>query len=316
VSAATAADATGVLLTPTGVVAPVLATNGEDYTVRTPCGEEATLTEGTFIERARIVVDAGHGGSESGAVGRGITEKHLNLDVAELVVERLEDLGISAQLTRTWDYRLPIKTRADIAAALAPDLFISVHHNGGALRPSSRPGTEVFYAEGIAESQRAARIMYEEMVDALDDYNASWVSTVNEGASLRLREDGADLYGIHRFSEGIPSIITEFVYLSNPSEAALMRQREIQELEADTIVKAVLRWWWTNDQGGTRGREFVDSSSSGTGGFDDCVDPPLVLNSALAARESTLAAQQAALTQKAARALTPALFLATDPAVD
>ncbi|NNC80729.1 MAG: N-acetylmuramoyl-L-alanine amidase [Acidimicrobiales bacterium] len=316
VDPAVEANATGVLVTPTGVVAPVLGVDGNDYTVLTPCGAEATLSEGTFVERARVVIDAGHGGSESGAVGVGITEKNLNLVVAELVVEKLESLGISAQLTRTWDYRVPIKTRADIAAALAPDIFVSVHHNGGARRASVRPGTEVFYAEGMPESERAARIMYEEMVDALDDYSANWVSTVNEGASLRLREEGDDLYGIHRYSPGIPSIITEFVYLSNPSEAALMRQVELQELEADTIVSALLRWWWTDEDGSSRGRQFVDSSSSGTGGFDGCADPPLVGNSPLARRESTLALQQAELGRQAARALTPALFLATDPAVD
>jgi len=95
-----------------------------------------------------------------------------------------------------------------------------------------------------------------------------------------------------------------------------MRQAELQELEADTIVSALLRWWWTDEDGSSRGRQFVDSSSSGTGGFDGCADPPLVLNSSLARRESTLALQQAELGRQAARALTPALFLATDPAVD
>ena len=246
------------------------------WEVLSPCGLDVTVGEGTFIPRARVVVDAGHGGSESGAYGgSGFSEKTLNLDVAERIVAKFNDMGIAAQLTRTSDYRIPIQTRADIATALAPDIFISVHHNGGATRRSSQPGTEVFYATGQPESRRLAAILHEDIVDMLSGFDAAWVSTVNQGASVRLREDRADLYGIHRYSPDINSVITEPFYLSNPSERSLMQRPGMADLEAQTIVDAMLRWWWTTDTGSTIGREFVDSSSSGTGGFDGCVDPRL-----------------------------------------
>ncbi len=306
-------QASGVLVSPTGVVMPVVGGRAGNWRVTTPCGATTRIGEGTFVEGARVVVDPGHGGSESGAWGPGILEKDLNLTVSELVVERLESLGISAQLTRTSDYRLPIRTRAEIATALAPDVFISVHHNGGATRPSSRPGTEVFYGVEKDESRRLAAIMYEEMVEALSPYDVAWVSTVSEGASLRLRDDGMDLYGIHRYSPDVNSVISEFLYLSNPPEARLMQQPGLVELEADTIVASLLRWWWTDDDGTTRGRQFTDSSSSGTGGFDGCVDPTLTLPEALFADPAGVESDSDEA--DSGFLLVPALFLRADPAL-
>lgn len=301
---------TGVVIAPSGVVVPVVGGRAGNWRVTTPCGATVRLDEGTFVDRARVVVDAGHGGSESGAWGGRITEKNLNLEVAELVVERFEELGISAQITRTFDYRVPIRTRAEIATALAPDVFISVHHNGGATRPSSRPGTEVFYGVDKPESRRLAAIMYEEMVSALTPYDVAWVSSVTEGSSLRLRDDGMDLYGIHRYSPDVNSIISEFVYLSNPPESQLMQLVGLPELEARTIVDSVLRWWWTEDEGTTRGRRFTDSSSSGTGGFDGCVDPPLLLP------RGTVASDDPPTEETLGDfLLLPALYLGVDPAV-
>lgn len=312
------AAASGVLVSPTGVVLPIAGGSEGNWRVVTPCGASARLSEATVVERARVVIDPGHGGSESGSTSGSLLEKHVNLAVAERVVSKLETLGITAQLTRTDDYRLPIKTRADIATALAPDVFLSLHHNGGATRRSTRPGTEVFYAEGRPESRRLAAVMYEEMVAAASQFDAQWVSTVSEGASLRLREDGSDLYGIHRFSPGIESIITEFLYLSNPSEGALMRRAEVIDVEAQSIVDGLLRWWFSSDAGTSRGREFTDSSSSGTGGFDGCVDP------ALTTRDKGFSVSRAEILTVAsgkipgpapAQSLMPALLLGTDPAI-
>ena len=312
--------ATGVAVSQSGVVVPIVGGEPGNLSVLTPCGVPTTIDEAFIIDRARVVIDPGHGGVESGAVGGGLQEKHVNLQVSEVVINKFEQLGISAELTRTGDYRVPIQTRADIATALAPDVFVSLHHNGGAVRRSSRPGTEVFYSEARPDSERLARIMYEELNAAASQFDANWVSTVNEGASLRLREDGRDLYGVHRFSPELDSVITEFLYLSNSSEAALMRRDDVIEAEAQAIVDGVLRWWFTSDEGTTRGRQFVDASSTGTGGFDGCDDPDLNSGNAGYAditRGDVLANAAADLNAEAPVArLLPSLLLGADPAVD
>ncbi len=318
VDPAVAAAAKGVLKSPSGVIVPIQRGEPGNWVVTTPCGATTKLTEGTLVERARVVIDPGHGGSESGASSGSLREKNVNLEVAKRVVNKLRALGLTAELTRTEDYRVPIKTRADIATALAPDVFLSLHHNGGATRPSTRPGTEVFYAQGKPESRRLAAIMYEEMVAAASRFDASWVSTVSEGASLRLREDGMDLYGVHRFSPGIESIITEFLYLSNPSEGALMRRPEVIDAEAQAIVDGLIRWWFSADDGTTRGREFTDSSSSGTGGFDGCIDPALTQRATgfSVPRADTLTVASGKLPgPPPAFSLLPVLTLANDPAL-
>jgi len=310
--------ATGVAITKSGVVVPILGGEPGNLRVGTPCGKEATITEATIVEQARVVIDPGHGGSESGAVGGGLQEKNVNLVVSELVVEKFEALGISAQLTRTGDYRVPIATRAQIATALAPDVFLSLHHNGGAKRASSRPGTEIFYSEARPDSKRLAAILYDELNAAASQFDANWVSTVNEGASLRLREDGKDLYGVHRYSPELDSVITEFLYLSNASEAALMKRPDVIDAEAQSIVDGIMRWWFTDDSGTSRGRQFTDSSSTGTGGFDGCTDPALNTGAIgqRVHRQEVLAVAAGKLpAPEPARSLVPALSLVNDPSI-
>lgn len=319
VEPAVAEAARGVLVSPTGVVLPITGGTQGNWRVTTPCGATTRLAQGTVVDRARVVIDPGHGGSESGSTSGSLLEKNVNLDVAQRVVAKLTKMGISAQLTRTADYRVPIRSRADIAAALAPDVFLSLHHNGGAVRRSSRPGTEVFYAQGRPESRRLAAIMYEELVAAASRFDAQWVSTVSEGASLRLRDDAMDLYGIHRFSPGIDSIITEFLYLSNASEAALLRRPEVLDAQAQAIVDGIMRWWFSDDSGTTLGREFTDSSSSGTGGFDGCIDPSLVAGNAQfsVSRAQILSSASAEVSGPGpAPSLLPALLLGADPALN
>ena len=169
----------------------------------------------------------------------------------------------------------------------------------------------------MPESRRLAAIMYEEMVEAASRYDAQWVSTVSEGASLRMREDGMDLYGVHRFSPGIQSIITEFLYLSS-SEGALMRRADVIDSEAQAIVDGLLRWWFSDDDGTTRGRQFTDSSSSGTGGFDGCVDPALTTSdsSFRVSRADILTVASVKISSPPkAQSLMPALVLGADPAL-
>ena len=320
VAQAVADRATGVAISETGIVLPITGGSPGNLEVTTPCGATTRIDEAAIVDRVQVLIDPGHGGSESGAVGAGLQEKNVNLVVSNVLLEKLNDLGISAQLTRTADYRIPLGTRAQMANALAPDIFLSLHHNGGAVRRSSEPGTEIFYGQARPESQRLAGILYEEMHAAASQFEADWVDTINQGASTRLNDSGLDLFGIHRFTPDIDSVITEFLYLSNPSEAALMREPEVIEAQAQSIVDGILRWYFDDaDDPAVPGRRFTDPSSSGTGGFDNCVDP--ALNGTSTALSSTSAEVQtnAALgvpQQAPEFSLLPALVLRTDPAIE
>lgn len=110
-----------VLVTPTGLVVEILGGGPGDWRVRTPCNEEAIVTDGNPVSKADVVIDPGHGGEETGAVGaNGLAEKDLNLAVAEQAVQALDDRGFTAVLTRTADYRMTVASRVAIAVALRP----------------------------------------------------------------------------------------------------------------------------------------------------------------------------------------------------
>ncbi len=271
------AGSTGVVISPRGVVLPIIAPGANGgFRAATPCGNEVTITNGTHVPHVDFVLDAGHGGSEPGAVAyNGVTEKDLNLRVAQIVEWYLVEAGYTVLQTRTTDIRLPLRTRAAIAVAIQPDAFVSIHHNGGATRFQDTPGSELFVDGGNPEARRLGGLMFEEMIDHFSGYEADWVGGWRNGVGTRLNESGADLYGIHRFTPGIPSVITEAGYMSNPSEADLFVTNEFQWSHGKAIADAMIRWRTSADVGYGYLDDFVDGSSNGTGGFHDCTDPEL-----------------------------------------
>lgn len=100
---------------------------------------------GSVLQIRRVVVDAGHGGKDSGAVGkRGTKEKDVNLAIAMAVGRALERrLGVEVVYTRTKDVYVSLEKRVQVANASEGDLFISVHSN--AHRNRKFAGIETYY---------------------------------------------------------------------------------------------------------------------------------------------------------------------------
>lgn len=124
---------------------------------------EANNAYGYSLEGAVIVVDAGHGGSDCGAVGssKQYTEAVLNLILARKIQRELENLGATVIMTREDDSLVSLDERATLTTKTKPDLFISVHRN--ASTNTSARGYENFYfypyskALGDAVSNHAAK---------------------------------------------------------------------------------------------------------------------------------------------------------------
>lgn len=267
----------GVILTSSGLVLPVREVHDDGYVVATPCWNEAFVDSGFHVPRADVVLDPGHGGSDTGAVGaNGLVERDLNVTVAELVRTELEARGYTVVLTRTTNVRLPILTRAEIAHALAPKALVSIHHNGGAKSRSPDPGTETFHQANNPDSTRLAGILFEEVHAALSQYDVAWVATSNKGATGVLRaRDGRDLYGILRYPETVPTAIVEPVYLSNPAEARLLADPAVQAVEARAIATGIVRFIATDDAGSGHNGVFTSARVLTSGGRGGCVDPVL-----------------------------------------
>lgn len=265
------------VVTPTGVVLAVLADHGDGtFVARAPCGGEVTVA-GTPIAGANVVLDPGHGGDEPGAVGpAGTTEKAVNLAVAEETRRQLQALGATVVLTRTADYRITLLSRAAIATSLQPQVFVSIHHNASPDGPREGPGSETYFQIASATSKRAAGLIYEEVEAALDAYDIAWVADRDAGAKYRLRSDGGDYYGILSRSAGVPTVLSEAAFLSNPPEEALLADPDVQAVEAAALTRAIVRFVTTDDPGSGYVEPYPRTEPAGPGGGTaGCVDPPL-----------------------------------------
>lgn len=268
-----------VVETPTGVVAAVASPAGDGlFTVVTPCGNERTVAARSTVSAAHVVLDPGHGGNETGAVGpTGLRESDLNLAVARQAQAELEEAGVRVVLTRTGDYRITLASRARIATALNAEAFVSIHHNAGPTHVQDTPGAEVYYqSTGGEASKRLGGLIYEEAVAAFSPYDIEWAAFREAQVKVRLGRNGGDYYGILRRSEGVPAALAELAYVTNPPEEALLRMPEFQAVEAHAIARAVLRYLTTDDPGtGFVGPSDRSEPAGPGGGGEGCVDPPL-----------------------------------------
>lgn len=109
----------------------------------------------------KVVIDAGHGGRDRGAVGSyGIIEKDVVLEIAKKLRQELEVLGIQVVMTREDDTFLTLPERAWIANNSGADLFISIHANSAPDRRVS--GTEIYHlTEGIDDHERARHMVFD-----------------------------------------------------------------------------------------------------------------------------------------------------------
>lgn len=257
-----------------GLVLPITGGSEGAWTVLTPCAAEATV-DGERLAGAHVVIDPGHGGHETGAIGpSGVVEAELNLDVAGRAAAKLEALGATVALTRSDDTRVTIETRAAIARALDPLLLVSIHHNGGPTTTSDRPGVQVYHQHQSPEAARFAGVLFEHLLEAFAPFSEEWSGGNATGVRARLGESGGDFYGILRGSEGVPAVLAEALYLSDEPEATLLLRDDVREAEAQAIADAVVAWLGSPYAGsGYLPPLVATESAGGGGGSEGCEDP-------------------------------------------
>ena len=267
--------------TPIGIPVAVIGRSGAGYLVQTPCGNTAQVSAGVPIENTRVVLDPGHGGRwNTGAIGpNGLVEADLNLRLSRAVLGELAERGIPAATTRTADYGMLLSIRAAFADALGADALVSIHHNAPTWGRSDVPGTEVYVQSATAQRARAdsARLgglLYEEITAALATLdNVTWSGLHDAGVLRVLLPGGQDAYGIV-LRPSVPSVLVEYGYLSNPSEAQLFATEEYIRVAALATADAIDAYLHS-DRSGTgfvqEPRVFNLHSHSGT----SCDDPAL-----------------------------------------
>jgi N-acetylmuramoyl-L-alanine amidase len=170
-----------------------------------------------------IVIDAGHGGKDPGAVSvYGMYEKTINLAVARSLGARLRAQGVRVTLTREADAFVELDERAAIANRTGADLFVSIHADSCRNRRTN--GCTVYMCRGAANAAgRAAAAIVRAM---------SRAGLPTKGVRL------AD-YRVLTATQ-CPAVLVELGYLSNPVEARLLAQAGVQEQLAESMAAGLV----------------------------------------------------------------------------
>jgi len=181
--------------------------------------------------QTRILIDVGHGGKDSGAIGiNGIKEKDVVLDIALEILRQNEnsEKPIDIYLTRYNDTLISLRNRTKLAKSLNADLFVSLHCNHSD-NPNSR-GVEVYVADLASKNSDDATWFAFQLQAALNrelGYESRGVKFANFQA---LRETIDDC----------PSVLLELGFLSNKDESSYIRKSENQIFTAKTILKILI----------------------------------------------------------------------------
>ncbi len=175
----------------------------------------------------KVVIDAGHGGSDGGATGNGIVEKDLNLVISQYMSDRLDELGIENTLIRDDDVTIEPNDRVKLAVepygSESDVLIISNHINAG-----GGQGSEIIYAlrNSDAFSKRIATELENSGREVRKYYQRRYPS-----------DSSKDYYFIHRNTGNTEPVIVEYGFLDNTTDAELLKKYWKDYAEA--VVKAI-----------------------------------------------------------------------------
>lgn len=188
-----------------------------------------------------IVLDAGHGGVDGGAVSKqGDVEKDLNLAIALQLRDYLQQAGAMVHMTREGDYDLAgedtkkisrrktedLVKRAQFVKDQGADLFVTIHMNS---IPSPKwSGAQTFYYPNLPENERLAALIQDEIRRNLEN-------------TQRVAAKKNDIY-LLKSMDTIPTALIEVGFLSNPGEAAMLADANYQKKVAASIYQGILRY--------------------------------------------------------------------------
>ncbi|MDO4184635.1 MAG: N-acetylmuramoyl-L-alanine amidase [Rhodospirillales bacterium] len=218
-----------------------------------------------------VVIDAGHGGHDPGAIGySGVYEKNITLAAAKELKRQLDKEGkYKVFLTRSTDIFIPLRDRVKIARKHNADLFISLHADSATNRNAK--GLSVYTlsetasdkeAEALAERENKVDIiagvnMFEQSKEVNDVLiSLAQRETRNRSSEfarcieLEMRKSVQLISDTHRFAgfavlkaPDVPSVLLEMGYLSNKNEERLLRQESYRRKLASSAVKAINRYF-------------------------------------------------------------------------
>jgi N-acetylmuramoyl-L-alanine amidase len=229
---------------------------------------QSTLTRALGLKIGRIVIDAGHGGHDTGTIGpTGLMEKDLCLDVAlrlgKIIEQRLP--GANVIYTRSDDSFVPLEERTNIANQAKADLFISIHANSS--RDHGARGIETYYLnlKGSAEAMEVAArenataqggvhelqdlVMKIARTEKIDE-SKELAEDIQDSLSKRIQKSSKPMKnrGVRKapfvvlIGADMPSILTEISFLSNPADEQMLKKPEQRQKVAEGLYQGVVSY--------------------------------------------------------------------------
>lgn len=221
-----------------------------------------------------IVIDPGHGGKDSGAIGNGFMEKDIVLQIGTQLAEKLRAQGYTVYMTRSNDTFIELKDRTKFANDKEADLFISVHANSipKTSDPLGAQGLETYFLSPT-RSERAMRVAAlenSEDMGAMGEYGKlSFLSFLNKEKIIASNKLGIDLQkgilgnlrkqfpNVHDngvkeapfwvlVGAQMPAVLVEVGYISHPDESARIADEKYQHWMVDGLVEGVGRYFANN----------------------------------------------------------------------
>jgi len=218
-----------------------------------------------------IVIDAGHGGRDYGAIGRskGTREKDVNLEIAKILAKLIrKDKQFKVVMTRSKDEYVSLDRRAEIANQARADLFVSIHANAAPKR--SAHGFEIFYlapaksdaARAVAQFENAPFLLEDPAFEGGEGDDLAFILNdmiqtefLTESADLaymcdmemrrkiKISPRGVDHAGFFVLNRVyMPSILVETAFISNDDEEKMLRKKSFREDIAEGIYEAIKRF--------------------------------------------------------------------------
>lgn len=202
----------------------------------------AAETSSNSFMRKTIIVDAGHGGDDGGAIGiDGTVEKDINLDIALKLEKILKFYGFNVIMTRTEDVMTcddgldslrkrkvsDIHNRFDLMRKNPDAVFISVHQNK--FEDTSQHGTQVFYSGNNEKSKVLAEAIQTSITSAVQPENGRVVKKSDSGIYLLYHAE-------------IPAVLVECGFISNPDEVKKLKDESYRMKLAILIADGLLKY--------------------------------------------------------------------------
>jgi N-acetylmuramoyl-L-alanine amidase len=234
---------------------------------------KVAIEKPTPSDKTIIVVDAGHGGEDSGAVGKNKTrEKDVNLAIAKKLVNTInKNKDLSAVLTRNGDYYIPLTKRITIAQNQQATMFISIHADavestsakGASIYTLSEKGNNSKLAKQLEQSENSVDQFggVETVIDSdqflksiLTDFSRQDRENQSQKLASQVLEELSKIGPIHKKTPQkanfvvlkaptIPSILVETAFISNPTQEKRLGNSKEQQKIADAIYKGVIDYF-------------------------------------------------------------------------